>query len=92
MVKKLPFNAGDMTSIPGWGTRIPHAWRQLKLCATIRESPRAATKSKRSQKNKKKKKNNSQNKVEIGLYITCKEDCEIIGNGRFWNKWEKLAS
>ena len=33
VVKKLPFNAGDMTSIPGWGPKIPHASGQVKLCA-----------------------------------------------------------
>ena len=33
VVKKLPFNAGDMTSIPGWGTKFPHASGQVKLCA-----------------------------------------------------------
>ena len=25
VVKKTPCNAGDMGSVPGWGTRIPHA-------------------------------------------------------------------
>ena len=35
MVKNPPSNAGDMDSIPGWGTKIPHAAGQL--------SPRAAT-------------------------------------------------
>ena len=24
MVKNLPSNAGDVGSIPGWGTKIPH--------------------------------------------------------------------
>ena len=35
MVKNLPSNAGDAGSIPGLGTKIPHATGQL--------SPRAAT-------------------------------------------------
>ena len=35
MVKNPPCNAGDAGSIPGWGTKIPHAVGQL--------SPRAAT-------------------------------------------------
>ena len=35
VVKNPPSNAGDMGSIPGWGTKIPHAVGQL--------SPRAAT-------------------------------------------------
>ena len=29
MVKNLPCNAGDMGSIPGWGTKIPHPEGQL---------------------------------------------------------------
>ena len=29
MVKNLPFNAGDVGSIPGQGTKIPHATEQL---------------------------------------------------------------
>ena len=36
MVKSLPHNAGNVGSIPGRGTKIPHAKGQL--------SPRAATK------------------------------------------------
>ena len=35
MVKTLPSTAGDVGSMPGWGTRIPHATGQL--------SPRAHT-------------------------------------------------
>ena len=35
VVKNLPSNAGDMASIPGWGTKIPHDAGQL--------SPRTAT-------------------------------------------------
>ena len=38
MVKNPPSNAGDVGSIPGRGTKIPHATGQL--------SPRAATKQK----------------------------------------------
>ena len=37
-VKKLPSNAGDTGSIPGWESRIPHAPGQLR--------PRAATRGK----------------------------------------------
>ena len=29
LVKNLPFNAGDVGSIPGQGTKIPHATEQL---------------------------------------------------------------
>ena len=35
MVKNTPSDAGDAGSIPGWGTKLPHATGQL--------SPRAAT-------------------------------------------------
>ena len=36
MVNNLSSNAGDEGSIPGQGTKIPHAWKQLSLCvATI---------------------------------------------------------
>ena len=31
-----PSNAGDAGSIPGWGTRIPHAVGQLSPCATTK--------------------------------------------------------
>ena len=37
MVKNLPYNAGDAGSIPGQGTKIPHAAGQLNLCATTTE-------------------------------------------------------
>ena len=58
MVKNPPSNAGDVDSIPGRGTKIPHAVGQLSLRATTTEpvhsgarepqlerSPCAATKS-----------------------------------------------
>ena len=38
VVKNPPSNAGDKGSIPGWGTKIPHAIGQLNLCATTREA------------------------------------------------------
>ena len=38
MVKNLPCNAGDMSLIPGWGTKIPHTMEQLSLSATTGES------------------------------------------------------
>ena len=45
MVKNLPCNAGDMGSIPGRGTQIPHVMGQLSLhtsrqnpCATVKRS------------------------------------------------------
>ena len=37
MVKNPSANAGDVGSIPGQGTRIPHAAEELKLCATTTE-------------------------------------------------------
>ena len=37
-VKNMPSNAGDMSSIPARGTKIPHATRQLSLHATTKEA------------------------------------------------------
>ena len=31
MVKNLPCDAGDVGTIPGWGTEIPHAAGQLNI-------------------------------------------------------------
>ena len=52
MVKNPPANAGDTGLIPGLGTEIPYALRQLSLCrervaplTTNRESLLAVTKS-----------------------------------------------
>ena len=36
VVKNLPCSTGDITSIPGWGTKIPHALEQLSPRATTR--------------------------------------------------------
>ena len=38
MVKNLPCNAGDVSLTPGQGIKIPHATRQLSLCAMTRRS------------------------------------------------------
>ena len=38
VVKNPPANTGDMGSIPGQGTRVPHAVEQLSPSATTRES------------------------------------------------------
>ena len=47
VVKNLPCSVGDVGSIPGQGTKIPHVLEQLNLCAapterhaTIREPER----------------------------------------------------
>ena len=37
VVKNPPPIAGDVGSIPGWGTKIPHAAGQLSLRASARE-------------------------------------------------------
>ncbi|TEA35916.1 hypothetical protein DBR06_SOUSAS810017, partial [Sousa chinensis] len=37
VLKNPSSNAGDTGSIPGWGTKIPHATGQLSLCATTTE-------------------------------------------------------
>ena len=39
-VENLPCNAGDMSSIPGQGTKIPDAVEQLSQCATTAEPAR----------------------------------------------------
>ena len=38
VVKNPPCNAGDVGSIPGLGTRIPHAAEQLRLRAATTKS------------------------------------------------------
>ena len=38
MVKNPPPGAGDVGSILGWRTKIPHAMVQLRLCATASEA------------------------------------------------------
>ena len=49
-VKNPPSNAGDAGSIPGRGTKIPHATEQLSPHATTK-SPLTATKTQGSQIN-----------------------------------------
>ena len=39
VVKNPPSNTGDAGSIPGWGTKSPHAAGQLSPRATTREKP-----------------------------------------------------
>ena len=36
MVKNPSSDAQDVGSIPGWGTKIPHATGQLSLCASTK--------------------------------------------------------
>ena len=43
VVKALPLTIRDAGSIPGRGTKIPHAAGQLSPYATTRESPRVPT-------------------------------------------------
>ena len=62
VVKNLPSNAGDMGSVPGWGTKIPNATGQLRPLAEnggtrppekpalCNKGPGAAAKAQRSQK------------------------------------------
>ena len=38
MVKNLPANAGNTGSIPGPGTKSPHAAEQLSPCVTTTEA------------------------------------------------------
>ena len=50
MVKNLPSNAGDVSSIPGPGTKIPYAGGQLSLCTATTKPirSRASLRNKRS--------------------------------------------
>ena len=43
MVKSLPSNAGDWGSVPGQGTKIPHASGQISLCASTTEPTLSGT-------------------------------------------------
>ena len=38
VLRNSPFNAGDAGSIPGWGTKIPHAEGKLTSCASATKS------------------------------------------------------
>ena len=40
VVKSLPCNIRHMSSIPGWGTKIPHATGQLNPHSATRDSVR----------------------------------------------------
>ena len=42
VVKHPPPNAGDASSIPGWGTKIPHATGQLSPCTATTEPAHSA--------------------------------------------------
>jgi len=44
VAKNLPFNAGDVGSIPSGGTKILHALEQLIPWATVQKMPRDAMK------------------------------------------------
>ena len=57
VVKNLPSNAGDTSSVPGWGTEIPHYTGQLSPhTATRKKVPHATIKILCSQINKFEKK------------------------------------
>ena len=53
MVKNLPSNAGDAGSIPGGGTKIPHAAEQLKPRALELWSPSTTARKKPARHNEK---------------------------------------
>ena len=56
VVKNLPFDAGDVGSIPGQGAKIVHA--SGKLSPLHKRSPRTSLKTQPKLKKKKKKKRN----------------------------------
>ena len=39
VVKNMPSNAGNTGTIPGQGTKVPHAMGQLNLCAGENGAP-----------------------------------------------------
>ena len=39
VVKNMPSNAGNTGTIPGQGTKVPHAMGQLSLCAGENGAP-----------------------------------------------------
>ena len=39
VAKNPPCNAGDEGSIPGWGTKIPHAGTTKPLCPRAQATP-----------------------------------------------------
>ena len=43
--KSLPWNAGHVGSIPGWGTKLLHAMEQLSPYAITKESERSKERS-----------------------------------------------
>ena len=55
MIQNPPSNAGNVGSIPGQETKMPHAEGQLSPCTPQLGSPRAITKTPHSQKKKKRK-------------------------------------
>ena len=66
-------NAGDMGSIPGQGTKIPHSVEHLSLGAITRERLGVAIKTQHSQKKKKK-----QNPVYQSLLLLNQPCCKIL--------------
>lgn len=38
VVRNLPCNAGDLGSIPGRGSKVPHTSEELSLCVATTES------------------------------------------------------
>ena len=57
VVNNLPSEAGDLGSIPGWGTKIPHATGQVGLhAASCSEEPECHSEDPEEPKKKKKKK------------------------------------
>ena len=54
MLENLYCNTGEVDSIPGPGTKIPHATRQLSPLATTRERPQGSRKTHAGKEKKKK--------------------------------------
>ena len=85
MVKNPPSNAGDSGSIPGWGTRVPHAAGQLSPLTTTRHyrSLLPAMKTQHSQKqkqNKPKKETNTHCKSTAVVDALVVKSCPTLCN------------
>ena len=85
MVKNPPSNAGDSGSIPGWGTRVPHAAGQLSPLTTTRHYrsllPAMKTQHSHKQKqNKPKKETNTHCKSTAVVDALVVKSCPTLCN------------
>ena len=65
MVKNPLSNAGDVGSVSGWGTKIPHAVGQLSPCAATTEPAHSGALESQLEKPTPKKKINAVNRTKF---------------------------